>query len=72
MQRSRCRPSLTGGTDHAARCGWSVEATFKDEGYSAFKKITHDRFAELIAAIDADQVGVVVVRDIDRLTRKPD
>jgi Resolvase, N terminal domain len=38
-------------------------------GYSAFKEITRDGFAELIAAIEAGQVDVVVVRDIDRLTR---
>jgi hypothetical protein len=44
-------------------------ATFKDDGYSAFKEITRDGFGELIAAIEADQVDVVIVRDIDRLTR---
>ena len=44
-------------------------ATFKDDGYSAFKEITRDGFGELIAAIEAGQVDVVIVRDIDRLTR---
>ena len=39
------------GTDHAARRGWTVVATFKDDGYSAFKEITRDGFGELIAAI---------------------
>src|SRR5690348_2240282 len=57
------------GTDHATRRGWTVEATFKDDGYSAFKEITRDGFGELIAAIEAGQVDVVIVRDIDRLTR---
>ena len=44
-------------------------ATFKDDGYSAFKEITRDGFGDLIAAIVAGQVDVVIVRDIDRLTR---
>jgi len=59
---------LTGGTDHAARRGWTVAATFKDDGYSAFKEITRNGFGELIAAIEAGQIDVVIVRDIDRLT----
>ena len=33
------------------------------------KETTRDGFAELIAAIEAGQIDVVVVRDIDRLTR---
>jgi site-specific DNA recombinase len=60
---------LERGTDHATRRGWQVAATFKDDGYSGFKEITRDGFAELIAAIEASQVDVVIVRDIDRLTR---
>jgi hypothetical protein len=32
------------GTDHAERRGWMVTATFKDDGYSAFKEITRDGF----------------------------
>ena len=57
------------GTDHAQRRGWQVAAVFKDDGYSAFTEITRDGFAALIGAIEAGQVDVVVVRDIDRLTR---
>ena len=57
------------GADHAARRGWTVVATFKDDGYSAFKEITRDGFGELIAEIEAGQVNVVIVCDIDRLTR---
>jgi site-specific DNA recombinase len=57
-----------GGT-HAARRGWALVARFKDDGLSAFKEITRDGFASLIAAIEAGQVDVVIVRDIDRLTR---
>ncbi len=60
---------LDRGADHAARRSWTVVATFKDDGYSAFKEITRDGFGELIAAIEAGQVDVVIVRDIDRLTR---
>ncbi len=57
------------GTDHATRRGWTVAATFKDDGFSGFKEITRDGFGELIAAIEAGAVDVVIVRDIDRLTR---
>jgi DNA invertase Pin-like site-specific DNA recombinase len=57
------------GSDHATRRGWTVAVTFKDDGYSGFKEITRDGFGELIAAIEAGQVDVVIVRDIDRLTR---
>ena len=60
---------LERGTDHASRRGWAVTATFKDDGFSGFKEITRDGFGELIAAIEAGQVNVVIVRDIDRLTR---
>ena len=52
-----------------SRRGWTVVVTFKDDGYSAFKEITRDGFTELIAAIEAGQVDVVIVRDVDRLTR---
>jgi site-specific DNA recombinase len=60
---------LERGTGHAERRGWAVVATFKDDGYSAFKEITRDGFAALIVAIGAGRVDVVIVRDIDRLTR---
>ena len=53
------------GADHARRRGWAVVATFKDDGYSAFKEITRDGFGELIAAIEGGRVDVVIVRDID-------
>ena len=46
-----------------------MTATFKDDGFSGFKEITRDGFGELIAAIEAGAVDVVIVRDIDRLTR---
>src|SRR5437879_6118326 len=57
------------GTGHARRRGWTVAATFKDDGFSGFKEVTRDGFGELIAAIEAGVVDVVIVRDIDRLTR---
>jgi site-specific DNA recombinase len=60
---------LERGTVHAERRGWAVVATFKDDGYSAFKEVTRDGFAGLITAIEAGQVDVVIVRDVDRLTR---
>ena len=60
---------LERGTGHATRRGWTVAATFKDDGFSGFKEITRDGFGELIAAIEAGRVDVVIVRDIDRLTR---
>ena len=53
---------LDRGADHAARRGWTVVATFKDDGYSAFKEITRDGLAEMIAAIEAGQVDVVSSR----------
>ena len=60
---------LDRGAGHAGRRGWAVVATFKDDGYSAFKEVTRDGFGELIAAIEGGRVDVVIVRDIDRLTR---
>jgi DNA invertase Pin-like site-specific DNA recombinase len=60
---------LERGTSHANRRGWTVVATFKDDGFSGFKEITRDGFGELIAAIEAGAVDVVIIRDIDRLTR---
>ena len=45
------------GTDHATRRGWTVAATFKDDGFSGFKEITRDGFGELIAAIEARSGG---------------
>src|SRR5215471_8773009 len=60
---------LERGGAHAARRGWALAARFKDDGYSGFKKITRDGFAELIAAIERGEIDVVIVRDVDRLTR---
>jgi DNA invertase Pin-like site-specific DNA recombinase len=57
------------GTDHATRRGRPVAATFKGDGFSWSKEITRDGCGELIAAIDAGGVDVVIVRDIDRPTR---
>src|ERR1700749_3429646 len=54
---------------HAARRGWTVVATFKDDGYSAFKEVTRDGFGELVAAIETGQVDVVIVRDIDQVNQ---
>lgn len=51
------------------RRGWVVSGQFKDDGYSAFKEITRDDFVRLIGAIEAGELDVVIVRDVDRLTR---
>ena len=60
---------LERGQEHAGRRGWRVAARFKDDGYSAFKEITRDGFADLIEAIERGEIDVVVIRDVDRLTR---
>jgi site-specific DNA recombinase len=60
---------LANAERHAARRGWQVVARLKDDGYSAFKEIRRDDFINLISAIERDEVDVVIVRDIDRLTR---
>jgi DNA invertase Pin-like site-specific DNA recombinase len=46
-------------------------ARFKDDGYSAFKEIRWDDFVKLIEAIERDEIDVVTIRDVDRLTRNP-
>jgi hypothetical protein len=57
----------SGGIDREpARLG--VAVTFKDDGYSGSKEIIRGWFAKLIVAIEASQVDMVLVRDIDRLT----
>jgi len=60
---------LANAERHAERRGWKVVARFKDDGYSAFKEIRRDDFVNLIGVIEQDEVDVVIVRDIDRLTR---
>jgi site-specific DNA recombinase len=37
-------------------------------GYSALKEITREDFVRLVGAIEADELDVVIVRDVDRLT----
>jgi DNA invertase Pin-like site-specific DNA recombinase len=54
---------------NAERHGWRVVARFKDDGYSAFKEIRRDDFVNLVEAIERDEVDVVIIRDLDRLTR---
>jgi site-specific DNA recombinase len=60
---------LANGTRHAERRGWRVAATFKDDGYTAFKEIMRDDFVKLIDAIERGEIDVVTMRDIDRITR---
>ena len=54
---------------HAERRGWIVTARFKDDGYSGFTEITRDGFGELVGAIERGEIDVVIIRDVDRLTR---
>lgn len=54
---------------HGARRGWRVVARFKDDGYSAFKEVRRDDFVNLIGAIERDEIDVVIIRGVDRLTR---
>ena len=60
---------LANAEKHAGRRGWQVVARFKDDGYSAFKEIRRDDFVNLVEAIERDEVDVVIIRDVDRLTR---
>jgi DNA invertase Pin-like site-specific DNA recombinase len=60
---------LANGERHAGRRGWRVVARFKDDGYSAFKEIKRNDFVNLIEMIERDEIDVVIVRDVDRLTR---
>ncbi len=60
---------LANADRHAERRGWRVVARFKDDGYSAFKEIKRDDFVNLIDAIERDEIDVVIIRDVDRLTR---
>src|ERR1022692_1994271 len=60
---------LERGAAHAGRRKWALVAQFKDDGFSGFKEVTRDGFADLIAAIERGDIDVVIVRDVDRLTR---
>ena len=60
---------LERGAAHAVRRKWALVAQFKDDGFSGFKEVTRDGFADLIAAIERGDIDVVIVRDVDRLTR---
>jgi site-specific DNA recombinase len=60
---------LANADKHAGRRGWRVVARFKDDGYSAFKEIRRDDFVNLIEMIERDEIDVVIIRDVDRLTR---
>jgi site-specific DNA recombinase len=60
---------LANGERHAERRGWVVAGRFKDDGFSAYKEIARDDFVRLISAIEAGELDVVIVRDVDRLTR---
>ena len=59
---------LANADKHAGRRGWRVVARFKDDGYSA-GEIRRDDFVNLIEMIERDEIDVVIIRDVDRLTR---
>jgi site-specific DNA recombinase len=48
---------------------WWLSGGSRIDGYSAYKEIARDDFVRLIAAIEARELDVVIVRDVDRLTR---
>jgi hypothetical protein len=60
---------LANGERHAERRGWVVAGRFKDDGFSAYKGIARDDFVRLVGAIEAGDLDVVIVRDVDWLTR---
>jgi DNA invertase Pin-like site-specific DNA recombinase len=60
---------LANADKHAERRGWRVVARLKDDGYSAFKEIRRDDFVNLVEMIERDEIDVVIIRDVDRLTR---
>jgi hypothetical protein len=47
---------LANADKHAERRGWRMVARLKDDGYSTFKEI------------ERDEIDVVIIRDVDRLT----
>jgi DNA invertase Pin-like site-specific DNA recombinase len=67
---------LANADKHAERRGWRVMAQFKrvmarfkDDGYSGFREIKQDAFVRLIEAIEGEEIDVVIISDVDRLTR---
>jgi hypothetical protein len=69
MRRSRSRLSLPTASGTRKRRGWVVAGRFKDDGFSAYKEIARDDFVRLVSAIEAGELDVVIVWDVDRLTR---
>ncbi|MGW6394585.1 recombinase family protein [Streptomyces sp. NPDC055103] len=62
---------LAAGQALAASRGWEVVHTFKDVGRSGWDpKAVRPAFEDLMAAVRAGEVDVVVVNELSRLTRK--
>lgn len=62
---------LAAGASLAAGRGWEVVHTFKDVGRSGWDpKAVRPGFEELMTAVRAGEVDVVVVNELSRLTRK--
>jgi site-specific DNA recombinase len=55
----------------AAKRGWSIAETFIDNDVSASSGVRRPEYERLIEAIKREQVGALVVWDVDRLTRTP-
>ena len=60
---------LANGERQAEGRGWVFGERFKDDGFCAYKEIARDDFVRLVATIGAGDLDVVIVRDVDRLTR---
>lgn len=79
-RQSKARPDLSeaspeaqlaAGQALAASRGWEVVHTFKDVGRSGWDpKAVRPAFEDLMAAVRAGEVDVVVVNELSRLTRK--
>ena len=58
-------------TELAGRSGWQVVATFVDNDVSAYSGKPRPQYTELMAAVAAGGVDVIVAWDPDRLHRSP-
>ncbi len=55
----------------AERSDWTVVETFTDHDVSAFGRKRRPQFERLLAAVEADEIDVVIVWKSDRLARQP-
>jgi site-specific DNA recombinase len=57
--------------EEAERRGWDVADTFTDNDVSATRSKVRPQYQRMIAAVEAGQLGAIIVWDVDRLTRTP-